>query len=150
MLRRLGILGPIVWAAYWGDSDLVDCECLWVLKGELAKLYDYLNAGIASETGMPELQSSSFVKLASDSASITVKPKSSQGSPFRRLRHAPAVHTTIAKKNETTRLRIRRRQSREASFAAYGRAEHTPEPRRHRPPKRQLNNVAESSQVISR
>lgn len=69
MLRRLGILGPILWAAYWGDSDLVDCACLWVLKGELAKLYAYLNVGIASETGMPELQSSSFGKLSSDSAS---------------------------------------------------------------------------------
>jgi lambda repressor-like predicted transcriptional regulator len=69
MLRRLGILGPIVWAAYWGDSDLADCERLWVLEGELAGLYVYLNAGIASGTGMPELQSSSLVKRASYSAS---------------------------------------------------------------------------------
>jgi hypothetical protein len=64
MLKRRGILGPIVWAAYWGDRDLADCERLWVLEGELAELYAYLNAGIASKTGMPELQSSSFGKLA--------------------------------------------------------------------------------------
>jgi hypothetical protein len=63
MLKRRGILGPIVWAAYWGDRDLADCERLWVLEGELAELYAYLNAGIASETGMPELQSSSLGKL---------------------------------------------------------------------------------------
>jgi hypothetical protein len=87
MLRRLGILGPIVWAAYWGDSDLVDCERLWVRNGELADLYAYLNAGIASETGIPELESSLFGKLGSNSTSVAATRKSSQGSPFKRLRY---------------------------------------------------------------
>ena len=78
MLRRLEILGPILWAAYWGDSDLVDCECLWVVERELAELYAYLDAGIASGTGMPELQSSSFGKLSSDSGSVAAMPKASK------------------------------------------------------------------------
>jgi hypothetical protein len=79
MLRRLGILGPIVWAAYWGDIELADCERLWVLEGELAELYAYLNAGIASESGMPELESPSFGKLASDPPSVEA---TRQESPF--------------------------------------------------------------------
>jgi hypothetical protein len=102
MLRRLlGVLGPIVWAAYWGDSGLVDCERLWVHKGELADLYGYLNVGIASGAGMPELKSSLFGKLASDSASLTATPKPSQGNAFKHLRSRKSMRPSRKKKKRT-------------------------------------------------
>jgi hypothetical protein len=119
MLRRLlGVFGPIVWAAYWGDSDLVDCERLWVHKGELADLYAYLNAGITSGTGMPELKSSLFGKLALDSASLAATPKSSQGNPLKHPRSRKSMRPSRQSKKRAKaawrpmeeRKRGRRRQ----------------------------------------
>jgi len=137
MLKRMGVLSPIVWAAYWGESDLMDCECLWVLKGELAKLYDYLNAGIASETGMPELLSTSFVKLPPDSASIVVKPKSSQGSPYRRFRSRSRKSTRLSRKKKKRPAFASGADNRAKPASRFrGEQEHAPGPRRHRTPKR--------------
>ena len=151
MLRRMGILGPIMWAAYWGNSDLVDCERLWISEGGLAHLYAYLNAGIASETGMPELKSSLFGKLASQSASAAATPKFSQGSPFKRLRHrSRRSKRPSRKKTKRPAIASNADNRSKATLRPKGERERAPEPRRHREPMPDINGVAESSQAIPR
>ena len=150
MLRRLGILGPIkTWAAYWGDSDLVDCERIWVHKGELAGLYAHLNSGIASGTGMPELESSLWGKLASDSASVVATPKSSQGSPFERLRYRSRKSMRPSRKKRKRPAVASGADNRaKAAARTNDERERVPEPRRHRAPtpeiERRRRIVAES------
>lgn len=59
MLSLLLPRGPVVWAAYWGDSE--DAERIWVVgvpgrEGTLSTLYAHLRAEIASKTGTAKPQ----------------------------------------------------------------------------------------------
>ena len=44
MLRGLLPCGPVVWAAYWGDSD--DCELIWAQDGKLSDLYAHITGEV--------------------------------------------------------------------------------------------------------